>query len=1389
MTAPALLGVSGSSLLIAASIVFVALAWTVFTPMARGLIVSGVAVLVSLIALWLKKLGLTISSGAVGFVAMGFAGTATLAFSRGTGALGGYDIPTALLVACGAGLVLARLGIQWVGSAAALALAGAAVGYTVVATQGASAPVDPDTTRATIRGLWVWVTIGTVTASGLALTYRMWKPRVAKVAVQWVSVVWLSLVGAGASVWMWARDGIPADAAFALLPIIALAVLARWWPLLATGPAAFLATLLAPAMVSTWEPGLWQQATAVAVAVAALLALGPWAPRVIRLPMLIGVSPGYVTVALAAAVYSVSITVVRIIAGTYVPDTNMWAGVAALVAGLSIAQLRLWKLDSPWVKAASGVGAVMVITGMGIVAFGLAEAWNKDYHSSVAVTMTVGAVALLLVMRVWAYREAAVLTGVGAWAFVLVAAGHSTWAVVVSEIPVAFAVLLAAAPIALLVFRGRTHPWWGMVPAALFLTLLAAAIASRYDAPAQLVVAAAVAAAGIVLWGMAPWSGQRVPATWAQPVALGLVPALLVGLSAGAFTAVDVMMRAAAGRSDGLDGSWTAPALVTAIALGGLARWKLDAAVLRAAGIAGAVTVLLAATGAAFDAADQWGASTPAAVSGFGVVASLAAVAFTALWRSTPAAWVNGIGASALLTVSGLNAVITVTDTAVPLWAPVGFASAAIAVLVIFGRWWPVATYGSASFLITALAAALVSREWGGAPALAVAAVVAAGLLWAATRLTRRRRLPLTLGLIPLTATAAMVAFGSAGAAITQVFVWGAADMGELDSWWAVLLLAALIAGVAAVWRAEPATRTAVGMRTTIAAFAIVTMAVLTVTIGTTARGLVAASADASWAWLASATGAGVLCAAGILWASRRESDSATGEWLPRGALRVGAVVWLTMLGLSAAWATRLDSVTGAVGAAATAVVLALLVAIALKRPVLAAAPTALLSTFVAFVAVFDRFGFAAGAFASTAVAAAAVWLLARAQGSAQLATALGLMPAGALALTQVGAAVLDATRAYSDAIDGSTWIAISMPLWSFGSVVMVAAAALAVQRVRAHAGTVVLAVAAVLVALLVPLAAGLVLAALALAAAVLGKRSRSRDEFAAIAAALATGWVIVIPLGLAAVLAVLAAIGVLAARRQQLSGVRWGLPVAAQAAGGAAAVLVAGLGGTAILIAPSAMFAIVATVLVMAHVGLDKGRELTPWLLGITTVVVPALSPGLAPKGVALLVAGVAWFAAAVQGERAGRWWAASALSLGAILIVAESGVSHIEAYTAAPAAAALTLGLLWMRDNPEVRSLQALWPGLSLALFPSYVALITDPDSLLRTASLTVAIIALAIAGVRLKWFAPILATAVTAVVVSVLQVLVGSNLVLRLVSFVVVGSLLLAIASWFEKLKTLR
>src|SRR5690606_34125105 len=148
-----------------------------------------------------------------------------------------------------------------------------------------------------------------------------------------------------------------------------------------------------------------------------------------------------------------------------------------------------------------------------------------------------------------------------------------------------------------------------------------------------------------------------------------------------------------------------------------------------------------------------------------------------------------------------------------------------------------------------------------------------------------------------------------------------------------------------------------------------------------------------------------------------------------------------------------------------------------------------------------------------------------------------------------------------------------------------------------------------------------------------------------------------------------------------------------------------------------------------------------------------------------------------------------AAVLSLGTAFIMADADVSVIEAYTFVPALTVLGIGLWWMYEEPRVHSLRALGLGLSLALVPSYVALVLEPDSLLRTIVLTAVTILLALAGVLAKWFAPILATTVTALVVSVAQLVVGSNMIVRLISFAVVGSILLAIASTFERLKQLR
>ena len=151
LTAPVLLGVSGAALMIAAAVVFVAVTWETFLPFAQGLIVLAIAVAVAQLSLWLKRLTLVITSGAVGVVAMSFAGVSVIAFDRESQALGDYTTPVALLVTCAAGLVLARLGITWVSTGAALALVGAAIGFTTVATVHAAA--DPERVFAIVGAL------------------------------------------------------------------------------------------------------------------------------------------------------------------------------------------------------------------------------------------------------------------------------------------------------------------------------------------------------------------------------------------------------------------------------------------------------------------------------------------------------------------------------------------------------------------------------------------------------------------------------------------------------------------------------------------------------------------------------------------------------------------------------------------------------------------------------------------------------------------------------------------------------------------------------------------------------------------------------------------------------------------------------------------------------------------------------------------------------------------------------------------------------------------------------------------------------------------------------------------------------------------------------------
>jgi len=247
-----------------------------------------------------------------------------------------------------------------------------------------------------------------------------------------------------------------------------------------------------------------------------------------------------------------------------------------------------------------------------------------------------------------------------------------------------------------------------------------------------------------------------------------------------------------------------------------------------------------------------------------------------------------------------------------------------------------------------------------------------------------------------------------------------------------------------------------------------------------------------------------------------------------------------------------------------------------------------------------------------------------------------------------------------------------------------------------------------------------------------------------------------------------------------------WFAPVTAAVSGGTGAVAL-GLGAGVALAA--AMIAAVGVSIGCAAAGLDRKLAVTPAVVGIATLVIPLVSPAATRSGVALIIAGAGWLALAVLRWGPGRWVSSGVLSLGTALVLVGAHVTVVEAYVAVPAITVLAIGLWWLVADPEVRTLRALGPGLAVGLVPSLIALAMDPAHLARTLALTGATVALAVVGVAFRWFAPILATTVTAVTVSFTQVFASEQIVPRWVSFGVVGSLLLAIAATYEKLRKLR
>ena len=173
------------------------------------------------------------------------------------------------------------------------------------------------------------------------------------------------------------------------------------------------------------------------------------------------------------------------------------------------------------------------------------------------------------------------------------------------------------------------------------------------------------------------------------------------------------------------------------------------------------------------------------------------------------------------------------------------------------------------------------------------------------------------------------------------------------------------------------------------------------------------------------------------------------------------------------------------------------------------------------------------------------------------------------------------------------------------------------------------------------------------------------------------------------------------------------------------------------------------------ARTGLEVGAAAAAVPLGMLGV---ALAPAVdQPSWAAgyLTLAGVAVAATALlRADRRMLGWPGGALLATASWVrLWDLGVRAPEAYTLPSAAALAAVGLWHLRTHSGATTIAALGPALSLALVPSLLWALADPQGP-RVLLLGLGCLVLVLAGVRLRWTAPVVSGAV-----------VGGLLVLRL------------------------
>jgi hypothetical protein len=378
------------------------------------------------------------------------------------------------------------------------------------------------------------------------------------------------------------------------------------------------------------------------------------------------------------------------------------------------------------------------------------------------------------------------------------------------------------------------------------------------------------------------------------------------------------------------------------------------------------------------------------------------------------------------------------------------------------------------------------------------------------------------------------------------------------------------------------------------------------------------------------------------------------------------------------------------------------------------------------------------------------------------------------------------------------------LELWSAVTVALVGAALLALPQLRAHVdwiGSAVVVVASAALPtdvawpLLLALSTGITLTVPLAARPVLAGDSRvewHRTDLLVplLLAVVATGWAAGSNGTLAVAAGVTAAVGMLLAHR--VEPVRQAEPVrcvAAEVVGvSAGALTVWAAAETFGMTADVALGAALVVVFALV-VAVRALREATPPIAGslvaaTASVLVPGSADTLRAAGVLLLVVAVGWLALAIAGWRYTRWVSAVAVSAGIATLLADADVTVVEAYTLAPALALGAAGIWDLLEDRELRTIPALSPALVVALAPSLVDLALEPQALARTLGLVIVAGALAAVATRLRWLAPIVAAAVTAVVVALTQLSMVVEVAPRWATFAVVGVLLVYLAASYER-----